>query len=82
MCVIIITIIYTAFPSYGDLRLCDSSLVMIYMAPDGTNIEYMWGTISGSVMNHTGGIADTLCQQLGYDDGALVHKDSSNEAEK
>ena len=73
-------IIYTAFPSHGDIRLCASDLVMIYMGPDGTNIEKLWGTISGIVIRHKQNVEDTLCQQLGYDEGKLINKDSSNEA--
>ena len=80
---IYIYIIFIAYPSHGDLRLCpprhgwDHQLVMIYMGPDGTNIEDMWGTFSGTKYHKA--VANTLCQQLGYDDGQIKHEDASKE---
>ena len=41
---------------------------MIYMGPDGTNIEHMWGTVSGDEHNRTGAIA--ACHQLNF--GGLI----------
>lgn len=76
-----IIIIFIAFPSHGDLRLCASGLVMIYMGPDGTNIKQMWGTFSGSNFSSHKDVADTLCQQLGYADGEIRRGDASEEAE-
>ena len=52
--------------------------MMIYMGPDGTDIEHMWGTFSGTKYHKDA--ADTLCQQLGYDDGSIKHEDASEEA--
>ena len=43
-----------------------NGLVMIYMGPDGTDVDHMWGTLDGGGAD---GVANTLCQQLGYDDG-------------
>lgn len=56
---------------------CDSGLVMIYMGPDGTNMNHMWGTISGRFRR----AGDTLCQQLGYGDGEIRRGDSSDETQ-
>ena len=52
---------------------------MIYMGPDGTNVEHMWGTFSGTLVGHQQYVENTLCQQLGYAEGKLTHGDSSYE---
>ena len=78
-------IVILAYPSHGDIRLCPNGLVMIYMGPDGTNIENLWGTFSGDKgsndksanMKH---IANTLCQQLGLNNGKIYRVDASKEA--
>ncbi len=50
---------------YGDIRLDDShgGLVLLYLGPDGTDIELMWGTLSSEGEQN---VAPTLCRQLGY----------------
>ena len=48
-----------------------NGLVMIYMGPDGTDIDYMWGTLDGEEAEQNE-IENTLCQQLGYDDGHVT----------
>ena len=55
---------------------------MIYMGPDGTNIEHRWGTFSGSNYSSHMDVADTLCQQLGYDDGEIDRKNASEEVKE
>ena len=45
-----------------------NGLVMIYMGPDGTDVDHMWGTLDGTDANEVG---DALCQQLGYHDGRI-----------
>ena len=52
--------------------------MMIYMGPDRTNIEHMWGTFSGTDFHPE--TPNTLCQQLGYDDGHIKHDNASEEA--
>ena len=54
---------------------------MIYMGPDGTNIKEKWGTFSGDNGIHLKNAANTLCQQLGLDDGRIHRVDASEEAE-
>ena len=55
---------------YGDIRLDESrdGLVFLYLGPDGTDIESMWGTLSSVGEKN---VAKTLCRQLGYLDGDI-----------
>ena len=46
-----------------------NGLVMIYMGPDGTNFDHMWGTLDGEEARFQSDIEYTLCQQLGYTGG-------------
>ena len=48
-----------------------NGLVMIYLGPDGTDYDKMWGTLDGMGAEGQSQVADTLCQQLGYDDGYI-----------
>ncbi len=68
-----INLLYTLYilVHYGDIRLDESrdGLVLLYLGPDGTDIESMWGTLSLEGNHHN--VANTLCKQLGYDDGGI-----------
>ena len=51
---------------YGDIQLDDSrgGLVLLYLGPDGTDVDLMWGTLSSEGKEQN--VAKTLCRQLGY----------------
>ena len=72
-------VLHTALPSHGNLVQCDDGVVMIYMGPDGNYQHRMWGTFSGTSYKPNKVVADTLCQQLGYDDGVINHYRTSSE---
>lgn len=55
-------------PQPGDA--VGSGLVLVYMGPDGTDVDEYWATINGN--NYHGNVAKTLCQQLGYDMGTAT----------
>ena len=63
-------------PSYGDVQL-KGDLVLIYMGPDGTDYPHMWGTLSGS-NKHSEYVGDTLCRQLGYEEGKTVFQEGKD----
>ena len=46
-----------------------NGLVMIYMGSDGTDVDHMWGTLDGREARDQSVVENTLCRQLGYDDG-------------
>lgn len=39
---------------------------MLYMGPDGTNYDNMWGTLDASGARYQGPVATTLCRMLGH----------------
>ena len=53
-------------PSHGDVRVMCNTLVMMYMGPDGTDVDHMWGTLDAMNARE---VANTLCRQLGYENG-------------
>ena len=57
-------------PSHGDVQLLPSKRVLIYTGPDGTDVPELWATING--YQSRGNVAQTLCQQLGYNDGSFT----------
>ena len=76
MTIIQLFVVDAAPPSYGDVRLTPSGLVLIYMGPDGNDIGVNnWGTLDG--FNSGPNVGDTLCQQLGYDDGSVTLEQTS-----
>ena len=64
-------------PSYGDVQLLKGGLVLIYMGPDGTDYDHMWGTLSGT-KEHSENLGDTLCRQLGYAEGRVTFEEGIN----
>ena len=49
-----------------------NGLVMIYMGVDGTNFDHMWGTLDGTGARDQSVVENTLCHQLGYDEGHSI----------
>ena len=60
---------YVVHASHGDVMLTDTNLVLIC-------INSQWGTLDGK--GDTGPtVPDTLCRQLGYEDGSATFERST-----
>ena len=62
-------------PSYGDIKLDNNSVVWIYLGQDYKhNDPKMWGLINFYKSQNRDELTQTLCHQLGYDNGILSGK--------
>lgn len=66
----------TDIPSYGDIQVSPfTSLVTIYMGPEGINslplVNKNWGTLSGQHIGDKDLVVLTLCRQMGYENGTI-----------
>ena len=64
----VVALCHADVPINGDVALRDATgLVLIYM-------DSQWGTLNG--LNYGSSVANTLCRQLGYEDGNIALKES------
>ena len=62
-------------PSYGDIKLDDNGVVLIYTEHDYNHHEdNVWMAIDFYNSQHREELTETLCHQLGYSDGILSGK--------